>query len=152
MRSPKLWRNTAVTSVMLVILSVSLSTSSFAADRIKWKPLIDAILKINGGAPKQWSVYSADKKNDPLLLQLGARYFAIYVRDQTVYKIPPAKLERTGDNLLWRESDRPRKPLPSSKWSTRDVGSAYRIRLDLTDEHLHIDIQIPHPPDLRGLY
>lgn len=134
------------------MLCVSLSTSSFAADRISWKPLIDAILKTNGGAPKQWSIYSADKKNDPLLLQLGARYLVIYVRHKRVYEIAPAKLAHNGDNLLWRESDRPRKPLPSSEWSTRDVGSAYRIRLELTKEKRYIDIQIPHPPDLRGLY
>lgn len=134
------------------MLCVSLSSSSFAADRISWKPLIDAILKTNGGAPKQWSIYSADKKNDPLLLQLGARYLVIYVRHKRVYEISPAKLVHNGDNLLWRESDRPRKPLPSSEWSTRDVGSAYRIRLELTKEKRHIDIQIPHPLDLRGLY
>jgi hypothetical protein len=137
---------------LLGALCTGLVLCSYAAEKITWKPVRDAILQIDGRAPKQWCVYSAGKKNDPLLLQLGARFLVIYVRDQAVYELSPTQLERKGDDLLWQEIDRPRKPTPATEWSTRDVGSAFRIRVKLAAEGRYVDIQIPHSPDLRGLY
>ena len=138
--------------VLVGAMCLGLALATYAADTITWKPVTDAILQVDGRAPKLWSLYTAGKKNDPLLLQLGARFLVIYIRDQTVYELSPAQLERKGDALLWEETDRPQKPSPSAEWSTRDVGSAFRIRLKLVAEGRHVDIQIPHPPDLRSLY
>jgi hypothetical protein len=130
----------------------ALTLTAHAAEKLTWKPITEAVLRIDDRAPKQWSLYHAGKKNDPLLLQLGSRALVIYVHDQKVYEIPPAKLERKGEELLWRDTDKAEKPLAASDWSTRDIGSAWRIRVKLTDEGRLVDIQIPQMPDLRGLY
>jgi hypothetical protein len=54
---------------------------------------------------------------------------------------------------LWRDTDKPAKPVATSDWSTKDVGSASRILLKLAGEGRVIDIQIPQVPDLRrGIY
>ena len=135
-------------AALLVVLAIGVR----AAERVTWKPVEDALLRIDDRAPKQWSLYHAGKKFDPLLLQLGSRVLAIYVRNQAVYEIPPAQIEHKGEVLLWRETDKPEKPLPTSDWSTRDVGSAWRVRLKLAEEGRLVDIQIPQMPDLRGLY
>jgi hypothetical protein len=129
-----------------------LAIGSRAAEKATWKPVEDALLRIDDRAPKQWSLYHAGKKFDPLLLQLGSRVLVIYVRNQAVYEIPPAQIEHKGEDLRWRETDKPEKPLPTSDWSTRDVGSAWRVRLKLAEEGRLVDIQIPQIPDLRGLY
>jgi hypothetical protein len=129
-----------------------LSMGARAAEKVTWKPIADAVLRIDDRAPKQWSLYRAGKKSDPLLLQLGARVLVIYVRNQAIYDIPPKQLEHKGDDLLWRETDKPEKPLPTTEWSTRDIGSAWRIRVKLAEEGRLVDIQIPQMPDLRGLY
>jgi hypothetical protein len=133
-----------------VFLFVTLG--AHAADKVTWKPIEDAVLRIDDRAPKQWSLYHAGKKFDPLLLQLGARVLVIYVRNQMVYEISPAQIEHKGQDLLWREADKPEKPLSVSDWSTRDVGSAWRLRVKLADEGRLVDIQIPQLPDLRGFY
>lgn len=127
---------------------------SRAADKgkIVWKPIPDAILQVDSRAPKLWNLFQAGKKLDPLLLQLGSRSLVIYVRNHAVYEIKPEQLERKGEDLLWHEADRPSKPLATSDWSTRDVGSAWRVRVKLADEGRMIDIQIPQMPDLRGIY
>ena len=135
-------------TALLIVFAVS----SRAADRVTWKPIDDAVLRIDDTAPKQWSLYHAGKKYDPLLLQLGSRVLVIYVRNKAVYEIPPKQFERKGADLLWRESDKPEKPLSTSDWSTRDIGSAWRVRVKLADEGRLVDIQIPQVPDLRGLY
>jgi hypothetical protein len=133
---------------LLLVLAIGVR----AAEKVTWKPVDDALLRIDDRAPKQWSLYHAGKKLDPLLLQLGSRVLVIYVRNQAVYEIPPAQVEHKGEDLLWRETDKPEKPLPTSDWSTRDVGSAWRVRLKLAEEGRLVDIQIPQMPDLRGLY
>ena len=132
-----------------------LAASSRAAEREKivWKPIPDAILQVDSRAPKLWNVFQPGKKFDRLLLQLGSRYLVIYVRNMQVYEIKPEQLQHKGEDLLWRETDRPAKPVATSDWSTKDVGSAMRILLKLADEGRIVDIQIPQVPDLRqGIY
>jgi hypothetical protein len=133
-------------------LLLALALGAQAAEKVTWKPILDAVLRIDDRAPKQWSLFHAGKKYDPLLLQLGSRVLVIYVRNQAVYEIPPAQVEHKGEGLLWRELDKPEKALATSDWSTRDIGSAWRVRVKLTEEGRLVDIQIPQMPDLRGLY
>src|SRR5258705_13846843 len=133
-------------------LLLAITIGARAADKITWKPITDAVLRIDDRAPKQWSLYHAGKKFDPLLLQLGTRVLVIYVRNRMLYEIRPAQITHKGDDLLWRETDKPEKPLATSDWSTRDIGSAWRVRVKLTEEGRLLDIQIPQMPDLRGLY
>ncbi len=147
-------RNIVTRACSVAALLVMFLGASHAADKDKivWKSIPDGILQIDGRAPKIWNLYHAGKKLDPLLLQLGTRGLVIYIRNQEVYEIKPEHLQRKGEDLLWRETDRPAKPLATAEWSTRDVGSAWRVRVKLADEGRMIDIQIPQMPDLRGLY
>jgi len=137
----------------LLVLQTAALCGAADKDKIVWKPIPDAILQVDGRAPKIWNLCRAGKKSDPLLLQLGSRSLVIYIKNQEVYEIKPELLERKGEDLLWREADKPAKPLATSDWSTKDVGSASRILLKLADEGRTIDIQIPQMPDLRrGIY
>jgi hypothetical protein len=132
-----------------------LAANFHAADKEKivWKSIPDAILQVDSRAPKIWNVFQAGKKSDPLLLQLGSRYLVIYIRNMEVYEVKPEQLGHKGEDLLWRESDKPAKPLATSDWKTKDVGSAFRILIKLADEGRLLDIQIPQMPDLRrGIY
>jgi hypothetical protein len=140
---------------ILAALLLLLAVSSRAADKEKivWKPIPDAILQVDSRAPKLWNVFQPGKKFDPLLLQLGSRYLVIYVRNMEVYEIRPDQLTHKGEDLLWREADKPAKPIPTSDWSTKDVGSASRVLVKLAGEGRVINIQIPQMPDLRrGIY
>jgi len=142
------WR-AGLASLWLVFGGVSTAAEK---DKIVWKAIPDAVLQMDGRAPKIWNLFRTGKKLDSLLLQLGSRSLVIYVRSQEIYEIKTERLEQRGEDLLWRETDRPAKPLMTSDWSTRDVGSAWRIRVKLAEEGRMIDIQIPQVPDLRGLY
>jgi hypothetical protein len=147
-------QNRTIKRGALIFLALTaLAASGQAAEKIVWKSIPDAILQIDERAVKTWNLYQAGKKIDPLLLQLGTRSLVIYVRHEQVYEIKPEQLQRKGEDLVWRDSDKPAKPLATSEWSSRDIGSAIRIRVKLTDEGRSIDIQIPIIPDLRrGIY
>src|SRR5467141_283351 len=108
-------------------LLLALTLGAHAAEKVTWKPIPDAVLRIDDRAPKQWSLFHAGKKYDPLVLQLGSRVLVIYVRNQAVYEIPPAQVEHKGEDLLWREIDKPAKPLATADWSTRHAEPMSRV-------------------------
>ena len=148
-----MWNLRLRTISVLAALLFLVAAISPAADKIVWKPIPDAILQIDSRAPKLWNLFQAGKKSDPLLLQLGTRFLVIYVRNKEIYEIKPEQLEHKGQDLLWRESDKPAKPIATSDWSTKDIGSASRVLVKLSDEGRVVNIQIPQVPDLRrGIY
>jgi hypothetical protein len=140
-------------SIAALLLFMAALGQASDKDKILWKAIPDAILQVDSRAPKIWNVFQAGKKTDPLLIEIGNRYLVVYVHRTEVYEIKPEQLEHKGDDLLWRETDKPAKPLATSDWSTKDVGSAFRILLKLTDEGRAINIELPQMPDLRrGIY
>ena len=142
-------KQTAVIAGLALIMVVT----AHAAEKIVWKSVPDAILQIDTHPAKQWNLYRAGKKSDPLLLQLGTRMLVIYVRNQAVYELKPEQFEHKGEDLLWRESDKPEKPQATTDWNAKDIGSAWRLQVKLAAEGRLIDIQIPQVPDLRrGIY
>jgi len=123
-----------------------------ADDRVVWKPLENAVLKIDDKPARIWNVFHGDKKDTLLLVQLGRRFLMLDVKEKQIFEINPEKLERKGDTLLWREQDKPERPLVTSDWLIRDAGRAKRIRARLVGEGRVLEVQVPQLPDLRPLY
>ncbi len=136
-----------------LLLSVALGASSaLAGDKIVWKPLENAVLKIDERPAKIWNVYRAEKKNHLLLITLGRRFLMLDIHEHQIYELDPAKFERKDNELLWHEADKPAKPLPTADWVVRDAGHARRIRARLADEGRVLEVQVPIQGNLRALY
>jgi hypothetical protein len=147
-----LMRERAFRHARIVAAAALLAAGSAGAAKntILWKPVENAILQVDSKAPKVWNVFQPGKKIDPLLVQIGNRYLVVYAQNMMVYELKADQFQRKGDDLVWREEDKPAKPLATSDWSEKDVGSATRVIVKLSDEgHLMI-IEIPKMPDLRG--
>src|ERR1019366_9597690 len=125
--------------LVAVLLFLAANSRSADKDKIVWKSIPNAILQVDSRAPKIWNVFQAGKKFDPLLLQIGSRYLVIYVRKMEICEIMPEQLDHKGEDLLWREANKPAKPLATSDWSTKDVGSALRVLVKLAGEGRLID-------------
>jgi len=122
------------------------SASAFAKDKpLSWKPIENALLRVNDAPPKEWGVYRAGKKNEPLLLQIGNRFLLIESHDRQVFELDPAKIERKTGEILWSPADRPAKPLATSDWVVDDIGAAFVIKVKLDAENALVDFQLPHP-------
>lgn len=129
-----------------------LSTSAFAKDKpLSWKPIEDALLRVNDSPPKDWSAYRTGKKNEPLVLQIGNRFLFIQSHDHHVFELDPAKIEHKTGELLWSPTDRPAKPLATSDWNVDDIGAAFVIKVKLDAENAIVDLQLPHPPEVGNL-
>lgn len=119
---------------------------------VAWKPLKEALLRVDDQPVKSWNVYAEGKKADPLLLQMGDRFLLIEIHERKVFEPDAAKIEHKGEELLWDPAALPGRPLAASGWLIKDVGFAYRVDFELTAEKRVFDLQLPHPMDLRYLY
>jgi hypothetical protein len=138
----------------LVISAALFAASAFAGDKDKpvtWKPITQALLRVNDQPVKSWNVYEENKKGDPLLLAMGDRYLLIQVHERKVFELPSAKIEHKGAELLWDPATLPAEPLATTEWLIKDVGFAYRLGVRLVAENRVVDLQLPHPMDLRYL-
>lgn len=115
---------------------------------VSWKPITDALLRINDAPVKDWGVYQAGKKTDPLLLQMGNRFLLIEIHDRQLFELDPSKVQSKSEDLLWDPSDRPANPLPTSEWEENDIGGAFRIDAKIDAEGRVLDLQLQHPPDI----
>jgi len=135
-----------------LLLILALATSALAADKVVWKPLENAVLKIDERPAKIWNVYRAEKKDHLLLVTLGQRFLMLDVKEHEIFELDPTKVERKDKELLWHEADKPSKPLPTADWVVRDAGRARRIRARLAAEGRVLEVQVPIQVNLRGLY
>lgn len=138
--------------VLLLASALRIAGPAFAADKtVTWKPITQALLRVDDQAVKNWNVYQENKKGDPLLLEIGNRYLLIQVHERKVFELAPAKIEHKGTELLWDSASLPAEPLATADWLIKDVGFAYRIGIRLMPENRVLDLQLPHPMDLRYL-
>ncbi len=127
------------------------------SDRVHWKPMDGAQLKLDGKTPIAWNVYEPerkDKKKDPprVLVLLGRRYLLIDVKEHLVYSVLPADLEAQGTDFESGDLGQESRLIPSTEWSTRDVGPMELVELKLGDYGRVLQIQLPHMPDMRPFY
>jgi hypothetical protein len=122
--------------------------------RIHWKPLPNAQLKLDGKPPLTWNVYQPDKKKESnlVLVLLGHRYLALDTKARLVYAVFPADLQAIGKDFETDNLMQASRTIPSAEWIVRDVGPAESIKLTLGDYGRVLEVDLPHMPDLRGLY
>lgn len=137
--------------VTLGAISVFAPSASAKDKQLSWKPIEDALLRVNDAPPKEWGVYRTGKKNEPLLLQIGNRFLLIQTHDRQIFELDPAKIERKTGELRWSPADRRAKPLATSDWVVDDIGAAFVVRFKLESENAFVDLQLPHPPDVGAL-
>jgi hypothetical protein len=148
----RIWRG-----ICFSLLAALLFTGpTFAGEKDKdkpvaWKPIQQALLRVDDQPVKNWNVYQENKKGDPLLLQMGNRFLLIEVHERKIFELASAKIEHKGAELLWDPAALPAEPLATSNWIIRDIGFAYRIGARLVAENRLLDLQLPHPMDLRYL-
>jgi hypothetical protein len=123
-------------------------------DRYLWKSVPTAQCKLDDKIPLAWNVYQTENKKQAhlVLILLGRRFLAMDLHTKTVYTVQPSDLTAQGKN--WESGDLfvPSRILPTENWSLRDVGPAELIKLTLKDYNRLLQIELPHPADLRGFY
>ncbi len=139
----------AIASFLLLVF-LRVPGTAFAGDKaVAWRPADYPMLRLDDRPVADWNVFVEGKKNNPLLIAMGKRYLLIDQVKRQVFELDPMKIEHKGTELYWDPADRPDKPLETAMWIVKDVGLAYRVNVKLVAENHVIDVQIPHPLDLK---
>jgi hypothetical protein len=142
------------TSILLGVAIVAAIAGSAIArgKQLEWKPAEQALLRVDDHPVSEWNLYQADKKDNRFLLRMNARLLFVDVTSHQIFELDPAKIEHKDADLRWDPDDRPGKPLETTAWLVKDVGGAYRFSARLVAENHVLDVQIPHPLDLRPIH
>lgn len=140
-------------SMMILVLTVVMLAplaGARAGDKINWKPVGDAILKITGRKPpKIWNVYQDEKKKERVLVEMDSRYLILDAKTKQVYEITAANFQPHGKIYQSTDPASNENTVPSTGWDRRDIGPAERIQVELTNENIFLDVELPHPLELR---
>ena len=110
--------------MLLALAMVAPHAGAREGDKINWKPIGDAILRITGRKPpKVWNVYQDEKKKERVLVEMDNRYLILDAKTKQVYEITSAQFQLHGP--------------------------AERIEVELTNENISFDVELPHPLELR---
>jgi hypothetical protein len=140
--------------MLAVFVIAGAGRASGDAERIHWKSVAVAQVKLDDKTPLAFNVYRPEKKKDShfVLVLLGRRYIELDIKAKLAYNVPLTDLRKNGSDL---ESDNfavPARLLQTSDWTVRDVGPAEQIRLVLGDYGRLLQVDLPHPPDMRAFY
>jgi hypothetical protein len=157
--TPKNARTYMATRAVAIVLFAAAcaaagSASASDPDRFLWKSVPAAQCRLDDKIPLAWNVYQTDNKKQQhlVLILLGRRFLAMDLHAKQVYNVPLTDLKASGSN--WESGDLfvESRILPTENWTLRDVGPAELIKLTLKDYNRFLQIELPHPTDLRGLY
>ncbi len=123
-----------------------------AGDKITWKSVETAVLKLDERAAKHWEVFVTEKKHHLVLVQLGAQYLLIDFNARALFDVPAESFEHKGKDFRMLFPEHKGKLVATDQWSIRDAGRARIIRMRLLDELHVLEVQLPLQPDLRYLY
>jgi len=124
---------------------------------VRWTEVSGALLKLDGNTPLTWNVYQPNPKGkkkptNEIVVLLGRRYLLLDLKAERVYTVFPADLQAQGSDFEIGDLAQASRLVPSSDWSSHDVGPAEIIQLTLGDYGRVLTVQLPHPPDLRPFY
>jgi len=133
---------------------------SDGAERIHWKTVAEAQVKLDDKTPLAWNILQPEKKDkknakkapDLVLLLLGHRYLLLDLKSRLVYEVPLSSLQASGQDFESGDLAQQSQLVPSTDWTERDVGPAELIRLTLGDYGRVLEVSLPHPPDMRPFY
>lgn len=117
----------------------------------RWKSVDGAQVKLNEKVPLAWNVYQLDKKKQPnlVLILLGRRYILLDSKAKLVYQVMPSQIHADGQDFTSGELAQKEQLIPSAAWTTRDIGPAEEIRVNLRDYDTMLSVQLPHPLNIR---
>lgn len=138
----------------VVLIPAILLAKAGDSDRFLWKSVPQAQLKLDDRIPLTWNVFQTEKKKEAnlVVILLGRRYIALDVKARVAYSVVRSDLQPRGADFESGNLFVQSRVLPTGEWSLRDVGPAELIKLKFGDYGTNLQLELPHAPDLRGLY
>lgn len=146
-----------ISRTVSVAIAIALFTGAVAgAEKIVWKGVPIAVLKVDERPAKIWDVFVSKEHKGLILVQLGSRFLMLDTEEKQVRELPADSLKRTGRDLHGElpaaEAESKAKLLATADWSEKSAGNLRIWKVRLTEEGRLLEVQLPQQGDLRKFY
>ncbi len=99
----------SVSARALRVIVARRAAASAGDKTVAWKPVKQALLRVDDQPVKNWNVYRKVRKATRCCSQMGDRYLLIQVHERKIFELAPAKVEHKGAELLLGSGRPPRR-------------------------------------------
>jgi hypothetical protein len=136
---------TATALVAGLIAAAGPRAEAGAKKKVVWKPVMEALLKLNEHPVKHWNVLQADKNHNLLLVQVSRDWYVFNLKRKLLYRADPNDFEARGENLVGPVPDRNTPRVKTDAWDSHNVGLAQQITVELAKSGDKLTIELAHP-------
>lgn len=115
------------------------------AKKVVWKPVMQALLKLNEHPVKHWNVLQADKNHNLLLVQLSRDWYVFNLKRKLLYRVDRNDFEARGENFVGPVPDRHTPRVKTDSWNSHNIGPAQQITVELAKSGDKLTIEMAHP-------
>lgn len=135
----------AVMALMLLSLASIAPAAPAKGKDLRWKPVNQALLKLDNHPVKNWDILQPEKDRNLVLVQVEKRCFVFALKQKRVYAVERSEYRAEGADLIGPAPDRNARPVKTAGWDSHDVGPAQQITVRLADTGEVLAIELPHP-------
>jgi hypothetical protein len=132
-------------SAALLAVFVLLAPAGARDKKLIWKPVNQALLKLNNHAVKTWNVFQPDKNRNLVLVQVLNGWYILNLKQKRAYKVERKDFESRGENLAGPAPDKDTPVVKTEGWDSHDIGPAQQITIKFADNGDVLAIELPHP-------
>jgi hypothetical protein len=136
----------SASAALVAALVLAVGVAALARGKTRtWKPVNQALLKLNNHPVKTWDVLQADKNHDLILVQVLRDWYILDLKRKRAYKANRADFKASGDNLVGPEPDKQTPVVKTDGWDSHDIGPAQQITIRFAESGDSLAIELPHP-------
>jgi len=133
-------------AALVALLLLAAAASAGARDKkLIWKPVNQALLKLNNHPVKTWDVLQPDKNKNLVLVQVLRDWYILNLKEKRAYKVERKDFETRGENLAGPEPDKHTPAVKTNGWDSHDIGPAQQITIRFAETGDVLAIELPHP-------
>ena len=135
------------TAVALVAALGFAAAAAALADgkKILWKPVPQALLKLNNHAVKTWDVLQAEKNSNLILVQVDRDWYVLNLKQKRVYKTERGDFLEWGNGLFGPEPGSQTPVVKTKGWDSHNIGPAQQITVHFAESGDVLAVELPHP-------
>jgi hypothetical protein len=135
-----------VSAVLVAVLLLAAAAPAGARDKkLIWKPVNQALLKLNNHPVKTWDILQPDKDKNLVLVQVISAWYVLNLKEKRAYKVERKDFETQGENLVGPAPDKHAQAVKTNGWDSHDIGPAQQITIKFADNGDVLAIELPHP-------
>jgi hypothetical protein len=135
----------APTALLAALILMAVAPAPARDKKLLWKPVTQALLKVNNHPVKTWDVLQADKNRNLVLVQVLKDWYILNLKEKRAYKVDRKDFDARGDNLSGPAPDKNTPIVKTNGWDSHDIGPAQQITVKFAETGDVLAIELPHP-------